>query len=104
MKPSLYEKFAADYEKDQQERVASFNPAPAGDTPPPAGTYPQQTAERQDQHAADRMERAATGSEPESTRFAGGRAFGESMGKSYEELDRMYGVLSGTRRSAYPSP
>jgi hypothetical protein len=92
--PSLYEKFAADYERKRQERSDSFTRA----APAPAGNYAQDTTSRQDYHTADRMARAATGSEPESTRFAGGSAFNSEMGRGYEQLDRTYEELTERRK------
>lgn len=137
MTPTLYEKFAADYEKQQQERQNTFaadaavqvaqpappapeqkteqptqsEPAPmAAPTAPeaqpystasysPAGQYARDTLERQDSHSSDRAQRAVTGSEPESTRFAGGTAFGTTMGRAYEQLNRTYDMLSGRKRA-----
>jgi chitodextrinase len=108
-RPSLYEKFAADYERKRQKRKDSFSTDAAGQPPTspatdqqeasPAGTFAQATGLRQDDHNADRADRIATGAEPESTRFAGGSAFGVKMGRGYEMLDRTYAMLSG-RRSA----
>jgi len=107
-RPSLYEQFAADYERRQRERRDSFaadatGQAPASDAPAqeqqqqPAGTFAQATGLRQDDRNADRADRIATGGEPESTRFAGGSAFGVRMGRGYEELNRTYDRLSGRR-------
>ena len=114
-KPELYDSYAADYDKRRRERANSFAPAAAPastgegqsavDTTQPqgAGQYAEAAGRRQDERGFDRAQRIATGREPESTRFAGGRAFGDASQQQYDSLRRGYRQLSGRYgANAYP--
>ena len=114
-KPELYDSYAADYDKRRRERANSFAPAAAPastgegqsavDTTQPqgAGQYAEAAGRRQDERGFDRAQRIATGREPESTRFAGGRAFGDASQQHYDSLRRGYQSLSGRYGSSYPA-